>query len=62
MIGIEGGLVGGFGLIILIVAALAFVLYLVPVPLWIAAVGSLRQDRLTFLAQAHEKIVHLRLA
>ncbi|MCB2004247.1 MAG: flotillin-like protein FloA [Burkholderiaceae bacterium] len=40
MIGLEGGLVGGFGLIILIVAALALVLYLVPVPLWIAAWAS----------------------
>ncbi|MCZ4311926.1 flotillin-like protein FloA [Comamonadaceae bacterium G21597-S1] len=38
--GIETGLVGGFGLIILIVAALALVLYLVPVPLWIAAWAS----------------------
>ncbi len=40
MTGIEGGLVGGFGLIIMIVAALALVLYLVPVPLWIAAWAS----------------------
>jgi uncharacterized protein YqfA (UPF0365 family) len=40
MNGLEGGLVGGFGLIILIVAALALVLYLVPVPLWIAAWAS----------------------
>ncbi len=40
MIGLEGGLIGGFGLIILIVAALALVLYLVPVPLWIAAWAS----------------------
>ena len=40
MIGIDGGLVGGFGLIILIVASLALILYLVPVPLWIAAWAS----------------------
>ena len=40
MIGLEGGLIGGFGLIILIVAALALVLYLVPGPLWIAAWAS----------------------
>ena len=40
MNGLEGGLVGGFGLIIMIVAALALVLYLVPVPLWIAAWAS----------------------
>ena len=40
MIGMEGSLIGGFGLIIIIVAALALVLYLVPVPLWIAAWAS----------------------
>lgn len=40
MIGLEGGLIGGFGLIIIIVATLALVLYLVPVPLWIAAWAS----------------------
>jgi uncharacterized protein YqfA (UPF0365 family) len=40
MNGLEGGLIGGFGLIIIIVAALALVLYLVPVPLWIAAWAS----------------------
>jgi uncharacterized protein YqfA (UPF0365 family) len=40
MIGFEGGLVGGFGLLILIIAVLALVLYLVPVPLWIAAWAS----------------------
>lgn len=40
MNGLDGGLVGGFGLIIMIVAALALVLYLVPVPLWIAAWAS----------------------
>jgi uncharacterized protein YqfA (UPF0365 family) len=40
MFGFEGGLVGGFGLLILVVAALAVVLYLVPVPLWIAAWAS----------------------
>jgi len=36
----EGSLIGGFGLIIVVVAALALVLYLVPVPLWIAAWAS----------------------
>ena len=40
MTGVEGGLIGGFGLIIMVVAALALVLYLVPVPLWIAAWAS----------------------
>ena len=40
MTGVEGSLIGGFGLIILVVAALALVLYLVPVPLWIAAWAS----------------------
>jgi uncharacterized protein YqfA (UPF0365 family) len=39
MAGIEA-LTGGLGLIILIVAGLAIVLYLVPVPLWIAAWAS----------------------
>jgi uncharacterized protein YqfA (UPF0365 family) len=40
MIGIESGLIGGFGLLILVVAFLALLLYLVPVPLWIAAWAS----------------------
>jgi len=40
MIGVESGLVGGFGLLILVIAVLAVVLYLVPVPLWIAAWAS----------------------
>ena len=40
MIGLESGLVGGFSLLILVVAVLAIVLYLVPVPLWIAAWAS----------------------
>jgi uncharacterized protein YqfA (UPF0365 family) len=40
MIGFESGLVGGFGLLILVIAVLALVLYLVPVPLWIAAWAS----------------------
>jgi len=40
MTGMEGGLIGGFGLIIMVVAGLALVLYLVPVPLWIAAWAS----------------------
>lgn len=40
MIGLESGLVGGFSLLILVIAVLAIVLYLVPVPLWIAAWAS----------------------
>jgi len=40
MTGLEGGLTGGLGLLILLVAGLALVLYLVPVPLWIAAWAS----------------------
>ena len=40
MIGVESGLVGGFGLLILVVGVLALLLYLVPVPLWIAAWAS----------------------
>jgi len=38
--GIETGITGGFGLLILIVAAGAFLLYFVPVGLWIAAWAS----------------------
>lgn len=40
MIGIESGLIGGFGLLVMLVAFLALLLYLVPVPLWIAAWAS----------------------
>jgi uncharacterized protein YqfA (UPF0365 family) len=40
MTGIDAGLVGGFGLLILIVVVLFFLLYLVPIPLWIAAWAS----------------------
>lgn len=40
MIEIGTGLVGGFGLLILVVAGLVFVLYFVPIPLWIAAWAS----------------------
>ena len=34
------GLVGSVGLLVVVLAALALVLYLVPVPLWIAAWAS----------------------
>src|SRR4051794_22741308 len=37
---IASGLIGGFGLLVLVVAVLALVLYLVPVPLWVAAWAS----------------------
>ncbi len=40
MTGIETGLTGGFGLLILVLAGLVFILYLVPIPLWIAAWAS----------------------
>jgi len=40
MIEIGTGLTGGLGLLIMIVAGLAFLLYLVPIPLWIAAWAS----------------------
>jgi uncharacterized protein YqfA (UPF0365 family) len=40
MFGTETGLVGGLGLLIVVVAALVVVLYLVPLPLWIAAWAS----------------------
>jgi uncharacterized protein YqfA (UPF0365 family) len=40
MFGIETGLVGGFGLLIIVVVGLVLVLYLVPIPLWIAAWAS----------------------
>ena len=39
MTGIEG-LTGGLGLLVLVVAGLVFLLYLVPIPLWIAAWAS----------------------
>ncbi|MFZ2651301.1 MAG: flotillin-like protein FloA [Burkholderiaceae bacterium] len=35
-----GSLVGGFGLLLMVLAGLALVLYLVPIPLWIAAWAS----------------------
>src|SRR3970282_567006 len=40
MTGIETGLTGGLGLLILVVAGLAIVLFLVPIPLWVAAWAS----------------------
>ncbi len=40
MTGLETGLTGGFGLLIVVIAALAVILYLVPIPLWIAAWAS----------------------
>ncbi|HSG77560.1 MAG TPA: flotillin-like protein FloA [Burkholderiales bacterium] len=40
MTGLETSLTGGLGLLILLVAGLALLLYLVPVPLWIAAWAS----------------------
>jgi uncharacterized protein YqfA (UPF0365 family) len=40
MVGIEMGVFGGFTLLVLVVAVLAFVLYLIPVRLWIAAWAS----------------------
>jgi uncharacterized protein YqfA (UPF0365 family) len=40
MTGFDTGLAGGFGLLILLVALIVFVLYLVPIPLWIAAWAS----------------------
>jgi uncharacterized protein YqfA (UPF0365 family) len=40
MTGIETGLTGGLALLILIVVGLAFTLYFVPLPLWIAAWAS----------------------
>ena len=40
MTGIATGLTGGLGLLVLVVAGLAFLLYLVPIPLWIAAWAS----------------------
>jgi uncharacterized protein YqfA (UPF0365 family) len=40
MTGIETGLIGGFGLVILAILVIAIVLYLVPLALWIAAWAS----------------------
>ncbi len=40
MFGIETGIAGGFILLVVILAALGFILYLVPLPLWIAAWAS----------------------
>ena len=40
MTGLETGLTGGLGLLIVLIAALAVILYLVPIPLWIAAWAS----------------------
>ena len=40
MIDIGTGLTGGFSMLIMALAALAFLLYLVPIPLWIAAWAS----------------------
>ncbi|MSQ20813.1 MAG: UPF0365 family protein, partial [Betaproteobacteria bacterium] len=37
---IATGLTGGLGLLVLVVVGLAFLLYLVPIPLWIAAWAS----------------------
>jgi hypothetical protein len=37
MFGIETGVFGGFTLLVVVLAVLGFVLYLVPVRLWIAA-------------------------
>jgi uncharacterized protein YqfA (UPF0365 family) len=37
---LDTGLTGGFGLLVLLVAGLVLILYLVPVPLWIAAWAS----------------------
>src|SRR5687768_10960539 len=40
MSGVETGLVGGLGLLIIAVFVIVIVLYLVPLPLWIAAWAS----------------------
>jgi uncharacterized protein YqfA (UPF0365 family) len=40
MSGVETGLIGGFGLLIIAVFVIVIVLYLVPLPLWIAAWAS----------------------
>src|SRR3970282_456647 len=40
MSGFETGLTGGFALLLMVIVGLVFVLYLVPIPLWIAAWAS----------------------
>src|SRR5919106_5129141 len=40
MSGLETGLTGGFALLVLLLVGLVFLLYLVPIPLWIAAWAS----------------------
>jgi uncharacterized protein YqfA (UPF0365 family) len=40
MTGIETGLIGGFGIAILAILVIAIILYLAPIPLWIAAWAS----------------------
>jgi len=40
MIGLEMGAFGAVGLLVLVLAALGFLLYLIPIPLWIAAWAS----------------------
>ena len=40
MFGMQTGVFGGFTLLVLVVAVLAFILYLIPVRLWIAAWAS----------------------
>jgi uncharacterized protein YqfA (UPF0365 family) len=37
---VEGGLIGGFGLLIVVLALLVLVLYMVPIRLWISAWAS----------------------
>ena len=40
MFGPETGIFGGFALLVALLVAVIFVLYLVPIPLWIAAWAS----------------------
>ncbi|HEX2201484.1 MAG TPA: flotillin-like FloA family protein, partial [Gammaproteobacteria bacterium] len=40
MFGIETGVAGGFALLVLLIVGLVFILYLIPLPLWIAAWAS----------------------
>ena len=40
MFGAETGIAGGFALLVLLLVGLVFILYLVPLPLWIAAWAS----------------------
>lgn len=44
MPGIETGVTGGFVLLILLVVGIFFILYLVPIPLWIAHCQTRRQS------------------